>query len=386
LRLRQTDRQNHPDQPDGAIQDEKKMNTMPIQQAIWRLGSESQRLRPSKLSSEKALEDFIAQDPEILSPNWMLIGRQVQTDYRGFVDLIALQPDGTPVIIELKKDRTPREVLAQTLDYASWVEELTPGRLQTMYERFTGNAQSNLNADFEKRFGSELQEEALGRDHLMVIVATELDNSTERIVKFLAKRNLNINVLFFQVFEDELGQLLSRAWLVDPVEGQVTVSSAGEVAGTWNGEFYVSFGEDEARSWEDARKYGFITASGGSWYTQTLGMLNEGDRVWVNIPKQGFVGVGRVTGAAQAIADFEVPVDGTYVPLQDVPELQRYGAAAPLEEQAWFVPVQWIDTVPIAEAIRQVGFFGNQNTVAKPKSEKWEHTVAVLKQRFTIKD
>jgi uncharacterized protein YeaO (DUF488 family) len=359
---------------------------VPIQQAIWRLGAESQRLRPSKLSSEKALEDFIAQDPEILSPNWMLIGRQVQTDYRGFVDLIALQPDGTPVIIELKKERTPREVLAQTLDYASWVEELTPGRLQTMYERFTGNSQVNLNADFEKRFGSELQEEALGRDHLMVIVATELDNSTERIVKFLAKRNLNINVLFFQVFEDELGQLLSRAWLVDPVEAQVTVSSAGEVAGTWNGEFYVSFGEDEARSWEDARKYGFITASGGSWYTQTLAMLNEGDRVWVNIPKQGFVGVGRVTGAAQAIADFEVPVDGTYVPLQDVPELQRYRAEAPAEEQAWFVPVQWIDTVPIAEAIRQVGFFGNQNTVAKPKSEKWEHTVAVLKKRFKIKD
>jgi len=106
----------------------------------------------------------------------------------------------------------------------------------------------------------------------------------------------------------------------------------------------------------------------------------------VNIPKQGFVGVGRVTGAAQAIADFEVPVGGSYVPLQDVPELQRYRTSTPVEEQAWFVPVQWMDTVPIAEAIRQVGFFGNQNTVAKPKSEKWEHTVAVLKKRFKIKD
>lgn len=359
---------------------------MPIHQAIWRLGAESQRLRPSKLSSERALEDFIAQDPEILSPNWMLIGRQVQTDYRGFVDLIALQPDGTPVIIELKKERTPREVLAQTLDYASWVEELTPGRLQTIYERFTGNPQANLNADFEKRFGSELQEEALSRDHLMVIVATELDNSTERIVKFLAKRNLNINVLFFQVFEDGFGQLLSRAWLVDPAEAQVAVSSAGEVAGTWNGEFYVSFGEGDSRSWEDARKYGFITASGGSWYTQTLGMLNEGDRVWVNIPKQGFVGVGRVTGASQAITDFEVPINGSYLPMLEVQELQRYSSDAPQEEQAWFVPVQWIHTVPTSEAVRQVGFFGNQNTVAKPKSDKWDHTVSVLKKRFFVED
>jgi uncharacterized protein YeaO (DUF488 family) len=357
---------------------------MPVQQAIWRLGVDSQRLRASKLSSERALEDFIVQDPEILSPNWMLIGRQVQTDYRGYVDLIALQPDGTPVIIELKKERTPREVLAQTLDYASWVEELTPGRLQAIYERFTGDAQANLNADFEKRFGSELQEEALGRDHLMVIVATELDNSTERIVKFLAKRNLNINVLFFQVFEDSVGQLLSRAWLVDPVEVQVTVSSTGEAAGTWNGEFYVSFGDGDSRSWEDARKYGFITASGGSWYTQTLTMLNEGDRVWVNVPKQGYVGVGRVTGVAQACTDFEVAVNGTYVPLREVAELRRYFSQATDEEQAWFVPVEWLHTLPTSEAIRQVGFFGNQNTVAKPKSDKWEHTVSVLKKCFSL--
>lgn len=357
---------------------------MPIQQALWRLGNESTRLRPSKLQSEKALEDYITQDPDILSPNWMIIGRQVQTDYRGFVDLIALQPDGTPVIIELKKDRTPREVLAQTLDYASWVEELTPGRLQTMYERFTGNPQANLNADFEKRFGSELQEDALGRDHLMVIVATELDNSTERIVKFLAKRNLNINVLFFQVFEDSYGQLLSRAWLVDPVEAQVTVTSPGEASGTWNGEYYVSFGEGESRSWEDARKYGFITASGGAWYTQTLGMLNEGDRVWVNIPKVGYVGVGQVTGAALPASEFQVEIDGTFKALSEIADLAGYARETSADEQAWFVPVKWAAQVPAKEAVRQVGFFGNQNTVAKPKSEKWEHTVSVLKKRFKI--
>ena len=35
--------------------------------------------------------------------------------------------------------------------------------------------------------------------------------------------------------------------------------------------------------------------------------------------------------------------------------------------------------------IEEVGLFGNQNTVAKPKSEKWEHTVSVLKKRFGVK-
>lgn len=355
---------------------------MPIFQAMWRIGDRPERLHPAKVSSERQLEDLIVEDPSILDGNWMLIGRQVQTDFKGFVDLIALQPDGTPVIIELKKDKTPRDVLAQTLDYASWVESLTPSRLQSIYERFVPGG--NLEIDFQKRFNSELDEEALNKDHLMVIVATELDNSTERIVKFLAKRSLNINVLFFQVFEDEGRKYISRAWLVDPSETQVLVTSAGETSGSWNGEFYVSFGDGEHRSWDDARKFGFITASGGAWYTQTLRMLNPDDRVWVNIPTKGYVGVGRVTGAAVTLDELMVEVNGQEIPFSELPESQKYAASGDLENQALFVPVSWVSDVPLTAAVREIGFFGNQNTVAKPKSEKWEHTVSVLKKRFKI--
>ena len=356
---------------------------MPLHQAIWRLGQQGNRLRPAKLQSERSLEDYIVADPEILDPNFMLIGRQVQTDYKGYIDLLALQPDGTPVIIELKKDKTPRDVLAQTLDYASWVEELNSPRLQAIYEKFAGEG-ANLLGDFEKRFGAELTEEALTRDHLMVIVATELDNSTERIVKFLSKRNLNINVLFFQVFEDENGLLLSRAWMVDPTEVQATVSSVGEASGIWNGEYYVSYGESQNQKWADARKYGFITASGGAWYTQTLGMLGDGDRVWVNVPKVGYVGVGIVQGAALPASEFSIDIGGATQKLADTEGMRGYLVSATPEEEAWFVPVKWVATVPLDQAYREVGFFGNQNTVAKPKSEKWEHTVSVLKKKFGV--
>ena len=351
---------------------------------MWRIGDRPERLHSAKIASERQLEDLIVEDSSILDSNWMLIGRQVPTDFKGFVDLIALQPDGTPVIIELKKDKTPRDVLAQTLDYASWVETLTPSRLQSIYERFVPGG--DLAADFRLRFKSELDEEALNKDHLMVIVATELDNSTERIVKFLAKRSLNINVLFFQIFQDEDRKYISRAWLVDPSETQVLVTSAGETAGSWNGEFYVSFGDGENRSWEDARKFGFITASGGAWYTQTLRMLNSEDRVWVNIPTKGYVGVGVVTGAPVTLEEFVVDVDGQEVLFSALSESEKYKTIGDVENQAVFVPVSWLAEVPLSGAVREIGFFGNQNTVAKPKSEKWEHTVSVLKKRFRIEN
>jgi len=356
---------------------------MPVNQSIWRLDDAATRLETSKIKLERDLEDYIVGNPEILDPSYMLIGRQVQTDYRGVIDLLALQPDGTPVVIELKRDRTARDVLSQTLDYASWVEELDPARLQVIYEKFAGK-EKNLLLDFEERFGVELSPETLSGEHLMVIVATELDSSTERIVKFLAKKNVNINVLFFQVFQDESGQLLSRAWLSDPAEVQIKTVSTSESNGIWNGEYYVSFGEGPNRSWEQARKFGFITASGGLWYTQTLRMLNEGDRVWVNIPKIGYVGVGIVEGAAIPAQEFTFDLNGVAKKLEEIDEMSKYLESATTEDRAWFVPVRWIATLPLQQAIREVGFFGNQNSVAKPKSEKWEHTVSTLREKFGI--
>ena len=51
--------------------------------------------------------------PQILSPEWMLIGRQESMGFGGRVDLLAIAPDGALVLIEIKRDRTPREVVAQ---------------------------------------------------------------------------------------------------------------------------------------------------------------------------------------------------------------------------------------------------------------------------------
>jgi RecB family endonuclease NucS len=77
------------------------------------------------LPSEQLLEDMIVQDPRILSSEWMLIGRQEITTFGGRIDLLAMAPDGPLVLIELKRDRTPREIVAQALDYASWLQGLS---------------------------------------------------------------------------------------------------------------------------------------------------------------------------------------------------------------------------------------------------------------------
>lgn len=356
---------------------------MPVKHAIWHISENPTPLDTATLGSEQQLEEMIVNAPGILSSEWMIIGRQEQTSYGGRIDLLAIAPDASLVLIELKRNRTPREIVAQALDYASWVEQLSSEKIVRIYQRFSKDG--NLSGDFKQRFGMDLDEESLNQSHQIILVASALDDSTERIIGYLNARDIAINVVFFQVFQHNGTKLLSRAWLIDPAETQanaVTGKTTGEKE-PWNGEYYVSFGGD--CSWEEARKYGFISAGGGTWYTQTLKLLSPGDRVWVKIPKRGYVGVGRVTETVQTVNDFTIQTpEGERACLD---ELTKYtdlkkNAADP-EKAEHFVRVQWLDTVPETKAMNEVGLFGNQNTVCQPTTPKWRHTIERLKTRFT---
>ena len=358
---------------------------MPIKHAIWKVASQPSPLTSTTLLNEQQLEDMIVSAPQILSGEWMLIGRQEQTGLGGRIDLLAIAPDASLVLIELKRNRTPREIVAQALDYASWVEQLTADKIVQIYQRFSKGG--NLGDAFKLHFGAELDEETLNESHQIILVAAELDDSTERIITYLNARDIAINVLFFQVFQHGSEQLLSRAWLIDPGETQANVAATTKVKGEkepWNGEFYVSFGDTTTRSWEDALKYGFISAGGGSWYSQTLKLLSPGDRVWVKIPKTGYVGVGIVKEAVQPVNDFKVETLEGQRPCLDVLQhanLYRQHANDP-EKAEYFVRVDWLDTVPTKQAVNELGLFGNQNTVCQPSTPKWRHTVERLKTHF----
>jgi hypothetical protein len=355
---------------------------MPIRTAIWKVSDSPVRLMESSLQKEQILEEMIIKAPGILSDEWMLIGRQEDTGFGGRIDLLAIAPDGSLVLIELKRDRTPREVVAQSLDYAGWVNDLRSEEIAAIYERFTPGR--SLSQDFQTRFGIVLDEETLNQTHQIIIVAASIDDSTERIVHYLSERDIPINVLCFQVFTNGGEQLLSRSWLLDPVLTQVSAAVAtSSQAEPWNGEFYCNYGHvPGVRSWDEALKYGFVCAGGGPFYTKTLYLLKPGDRIWVKAPGYGFVGVARVLGNAQSSATFSVSTpDGEKLAL-DVLTGGSYHRDEDPEHCEHFVPVKWLQTANLESAINEVGLFGNQHSVCKPSTPKWRHTVDRLKKAF----
>jgi len=356
---------------------------LPIRTAIWKVAAQPEPLAESSLAKEQVLEEMIVAAPRLLSEEWMLIGRQEDTGFGGRIDLLAVAPDGSLVLIELKRDRTPREVVAQALDYAGWVEQLKAEDIAAIYSRFAPGR--DLGQDFRQRFGEDLDEETLNQSHQIIIVAASLDDSSERIVAYLNERDIPINVLCFQVFTHGEEQLLSRAWLLDPVRTQVSAATAPAGPNEpWNGEFYCSFGHSESRSWEDAVQYGFICGGGGAWYSKTLQLLNPGDRLWVKVPGTGFVGVGRATARAQPAATFTVAGPAGQVPVLEVARRGSYHRefVNDPERCEYFVAVHWLQTLALERAVQEVGFFGNQNTICKPTALKWRSTVERLKEKF----
>ena len=353
---------------------------MPISHAVWSL-DEKKPLEAASLIDEKELELLLRDNIEILNKGWLVISNQVKTHAGKFIDILCIDHDGDMVVVELKKDLTPREVTAQVIDYAASVSEMTVEEIAQLYLAFT-NSSKTLNDAFLKKFGTALDEASVNQNVKMVIVAAKMDDGTERIIRFLRETyRVDINILFFRVFQCGNERLISRTWFEEDFEES---TPAKVKKGPWNGEYYASFGEG-SRSWEDARKYGFISAGGGSWYTKTLSLLSPGDRIWVNIPHTGYVGVGKVTEPAQQAQDTVFEVNGEKVNMKDLSLRGKYFDSTDDPEGAeYVVKVQWIKTVRPSEAVKELGFFGNQNSVCRPLTEKWDFTVDRLKKCWGI--
>ena len=335
---------------------------------------------------EQRLQEIIAADLSIVDPSLMTVGREVATPLGSRIDILAIDADGNLVVIELKRNRTPREVVAQTLDYGSWIRSMTSEEIANAFieyqHRFLDEpSPKGINDALQERFNAVPDE--LNSSHRLVIVAGELDSSTERIVSYLREEyGVDINAVLFRAFQDGDRQYLTRAWLNDPFVVSAETSSLPASKGEWNGEFYVSFGEGTHRRWNDAKRYGFVSAGGGEWYVRTLRMLQAGNRIWVSVPGKGYVGVGEVLAPAARFDEFTVRPNGSPIPIADV-ELEA-PEASDEDNGEHFVRVVWTKAVDLEHAVRERGFFGNQNTVAQPRSPKWHFTVERLKTLWNV--
>ena len=85
---------------------------MPNEVRLWRIGPDDNlsEIQRASLDLEARLQEWLARDISILDPGLLVIDREAETDFGGYIDLLCIDAIGDLVVVELKRDRTPREI------------------------------------------------------------------------------------------------------------------------------------------------------------------------------------------------------------------------------------------------------------------------------------
>lgn len=328
------------------------------------------------LDYENKIQQWVLDDLSLVGVDGIVIGEQVTTDHGKRIDVLAMDREGNLIIIELKRDKSSRDLVAQALDYASWVCHLSTNEVYELALAKTGRPLSEL---YREKFGTSLPE-TLNTTHQMIVVASEVDEASKRIIEYLSEQhNVGINASFFNIFEHSGVEWLTTDTLLEQQE--VKERATKKARGPWTGYYYTTGGTQEARPWEDMKKYGFITASGGKWYTDGLARLSKGDKVFYYQVNNGYLGYGIITSERQKASEFTLESGKKLIDV--LPKSYLIDDADDPDLCAYIVGVNWKKAFNRDDAKSFQGIFANQNTACKLYSQE---TVDFLKSQFGINE
>lgn len=159
------------------------------------------------------LENWIVSNPSIVSSELVIIGRQVNTK-SGLLDLLAIDKTGNTVIIELKRDKLPRDALAQAIDYASDVAFWNVERLSEICTKYT---RKGLDEVVSERFPDlDFENLNINETQRIVLLGFAIDSSLERMINWLSDSyGVNINAVILKYIKTHSGdELLTRTSII----------------------------------------------------------------------------------------------------------------------------------------------------------------------------
>ena len=149
-------------------------------------GREYSRLPFEYEHDEQWLESWLEKYPDSLDEPLMIIGRQVHTDGGGVLDLFGLNARGDTVVLELKRDRAPRDTIAQALEYAAFVSRLRAEDLEAVYRDYQDDTSLVLGEHHRKWFKLEASDSVtFNADQRVVIVGQTIGSALRATASWL---------------------------------------------------------------------------------------------------------------------------------------------------------------------------------------------------------
>ena len=169
--------------------------------------------------TEETLHDWLESNPEgILEDNELLIiGREVLTDLGGYIDLLGVDRAGNVVVVELKRAKTPRDTIAQALEYAAFTDRLDADHLETIFHKYEGDELRSLAECHREKFKlAESDAVAFNKDQRIVLVCQEIAPQIKQTARFLNSKGVSVTCVEFAFFQAVGGdRLISQEIVVD---------------------------------------------------------------------------------------------------------------------------------------------------------------------------
>lgn len=159
------------------------------------------------------LEKWVKDNPIILGQDILIIGEQVRTK-SGPLDLLGIDKSGNLIIIELKRDKLPREVIAQALDYVSDVSSWDLDRVSDECSKFSGlPLEDYLNENFEE---IDLEDLKVNENQRLLLVGFSIDEPLERMIEWLSNNfGVGLNAIILKYIQTRSGdEFIARTMII----------------------------------------------------------------------------------------------------------------------------------------------------------------------------
>ena len=284
--------------------------------------AEYERLPFEVEHEESVLEGWLESNPDgILEDGRLLIiGRQIRTDLGGFVDLLGVDREGSAVVVELKRDRTPRDVVAQALEYAAFAARLDVDELEGILRVYEHDESLSLAEHHREYFGlDEAVAVAFNKDQRIAIIGQQVTPEIRQTASFLGSKGIRVTCVEFTFFQAvQGGRLLSQEIVVGREHAKPRVTSDRQPVVS-EGEFLKSCDEYGRAVFSRILDLARRKSMSIRWGTRgfSVGVDVDGARVVVgyayplgSVFKQSFftalrdrAGIGRKTAASGEVID-----------------------------------------------------------------------------------
>ena len=241
---------------------------------------------------EKAIENWISQQPKILFPNEeiFVIGQSISG--QNMADVLALDTLGRLILVEIKRDWSNRVTVAQLLEYASEFQEASYEKLNSEFQKYRDTKTEDLITEFRKfADNEEFSDEELGKRQRVFIVAPDFDEGLKKIVTWLKSYGVPIEFIPFKLLADDKGEI--KYIEIEGVQSDTeSVSSDDSWAGHWIFNTNESYAPGAYKRMFDNNViaiYGY--PNGGR---NLMRGASEGEKVFAYVNAQGIRALGTI--------------------------------------------------------------------------------------------